>query len=85
MSCNGICIRHKAPKPPSHMGGRYGVGQKRCQTCGIFIKWNDIWCPCCHFRLRTKPRSPKSKQRLMLAMGKNRVENNAAAMIFMAD
>jgi hypothetical protein len=53
------------------MGGRYGMGQKRCQICGLFIEWNDLKCPCCHYRLRIKPHNPKSKQRIILAIGDN--------------
>ena len=68
MSCKGICIRYKAPRPPSHIGGRYGIGQKRCQVCGLFIEWKDLRCPCCHYRLRTKPHNPVSKKRILVAM-----------------
>lgn len=68
MTCKGICIRYRAPRPMPHQGGRYGTGQKRCQICGLFIQWSDLWCPCCHYKLRIKPRSPKSKARMLLAM-----------------
>jgi len=60
MSCKGICIRHRATKLPNKM--RYANGQKRCQMCDIFIKWDGIWCPCCGYRLRTKSRSGRLKQ-----------------------
>jgi hypothetical protein len=62
MTCKGICIRHKAQKPVG--SGRYVSGQKRCQICEIFIKWDGLWCPCCGYRLRTKPRNKKYKARL---------------------
>ncbi|HXG06696.1 MAG TPA: hypothetical protein VNI77_05140 [Nitrososphaera sp.] len=62
MTCKGICIRHRAPKPTG--AGRYSTGQKRCQICEIFINWNDLWCPCCGYRLRTKPRNLKYKNKL---------------------
>ena len=62
MVCKGICIRHKAIKPSG--GGRYATGQKRCQICEIFIKWNDNFCPCCGYRLRGKPRNLKYKEKL---------------------
>ncbi|NWG37858.1 MAG: hypothetical protein HXY31_09650, partial [Nitrososphaera sp.] len=39
-------------------------GQKRCQICEIFIKWDGLWCPCCGYRLRTKPRNLKYKAKL---------------------
>jgi len=62
MTCKGICIRHKAQKPVG--SGRYVSGQKRCQICEIFIKWDGLWCPCCGYRLRTKPRNLKYKAKL---------------------
>lgn len=65
MACKGICTRYKAQKPQAHVGGRYGLGQKRCQVCCLFIEWDDLWCPCCHYRLRVKPHNPKSKRRVL--------------------
>ena len=62
MTCKGICIRHKAQKPVG--SGRYASGQKRCQICEIFIKWDGLWCPCSGYRLRTKPRNLKYKAKL---------------------
>jgi hypothetical protein len=62
MTCKGICIRHKAQKPPGT--GRYSTGQKRCQVCEIFLRWDGLWCPCCGYRLRTKPRNLKYKAKL---------------------
>lgn len=61
MACKGICTRHRAQKP---VGGRYASGQKRCQICQIFIKWDGLWCPCCGYRLRTRPRNLKYKEKL---------------------
>ena len=61
MTCKGICLRHKAQKPVD--SGRYASGQKRCQGCEIFIKWDMIWCPCCGYRLRTRPRNSIFKKR----------------------
>ena len=62
MTCNGICTRYKAQKPVGT--GRYASGQRRCQICEIFIKWEGLWCPCCGYRLRTKPRNLKYKAKL---------------------
>jgi hypothetical protein len=64
MSCKGICIRHKAHKPLG--SGRYATGQKRCQTCDLFIKWDGLWCPCCGCRLRIGPRQYKHKAKLRI-------------------
>ena len=62
MICKGICIRHKAYKP--YCSGRYATGNKRCQICELFIKWNGLSCPCCGYRLRNRPRSFKLKSKL---------------------
>lgn len=71
MTCKGICTRYKAQKPVGT--GRYASGQRRCQICEIFIKWEGLWCPCCGYRLRTKPRNLKYKAKL-----RARVEANTA-------
>jgi uncharacterized Zn finger protein (UPF0148 family) len=57
MTCKGICIRHKATS-------RYVTGNKRCQICGLFIKWDGVFCPCCGYRLRIGPRNMKFKAKL---------------------
>jgi hypothetical protein len=62
MTCKGICIRHKATKPTGV--GRYSTGQKRCQICTIFLRWDGFWCPCCGYRLRTRPRNVRFKTQL---------------------
>jgi hypothetical protein len=77
MTCKGICIRHKAQKPVG--SGRYASGQKRCQICEIFIKWDGLWCPCCGYRLRTKPRNLKYKAKLRAR--KKRQESRVAKTI----
>ena len=64
MVCKGLCIRHKAYKP--YGSGRYAIGQKRCQICEIFIKWDGIFCPCCGCRLRIGPRLFKDKAKLRI-------------------
>jgi hypothetical protein len=58
MSCKGICINHEAIRG---FGYRYFEGQKRCQVCCVFLKWDVLWCPCCSTRLRTRPRSSRGK------------------------
>lgn len=61
MACQGICIRHQAVK--GFRGHHYLNGEKRCQVCCIFIKWNNDFCPCCGCRLRTRPRSSQYKMK----------------------
>ena len=69
MTCRGICLRHKAIKPIGV--GRYAAGQKRCQMCSIFVKWEGFFCPCCGYRLRTKPRNQRYKLKLAQIQSKN--------------
>ena len=64
MTCKGICLRHRAQKPVD--SGRYASGQKRCQICEIFIKWDTLWCPCCGYRLRSKPRNSLFKKKFSI-------------------
>ena len=82
MTCKGICSRYKAQKPVGT--GRYASGQRRCQICEIFIKWEGLWCPCCGYRLRTKPRNLKYKAKLRARVEADSAEesetNSIAAM-----
>jgi predicted amidophosphoribosyltransferase len=63
MACKGTCSRYKAQKPMWEWG-RYASGQRRCQICEMFIEWDGLWCPCCGYRLRSKPRNSKYKAKL---------------------
>jgi len=59
ITCNGVCHRYRAKKPVGM--GRYASGQKRCNSCEIFIHWAGLWCPCCNYKPRLRPRSSKFK------------------------
>ena len=61
INCNGICQKFKAKKPMK--GGRYDFGQKRCNSCGIFINYEGLFCPCCNIRLRQTSRYTKLKEK----------------------
>ena len=69
MSCKGICEKYRAIG--SFYGGRYNAGQKRCQKCDLFIICDGLRCPCCGYRLRTKPRNKEYKDKLVV--GWNRI------------
>jgi hypothetical protein len=58
MTCQRICVHYKAAS------NHYANGLKRCQVCQLFIKWNGLFCPCCGYRLRAKPRNFKLKSKL---------------------
>lgn len=62
MTCKGVCSRYQARKLPNCP--RYAVGQKRCQVCEIFINWPGLYCPCCGYKLRQKPRNLRYKSKL---------------------
>lgn len=63
--CKGICINYLAEHPDLNTSGRYELGQKRCSSCEIFLKWDKQRCPCCSTILRVKPRGRKSKVKLL--------------------
>jgi hypothetical protein len=73
MVCKGICSRHRAIKPKS--GQRYTLGQKHCNVCQIFINWQGVWCPCCGYRLRNKPRNGKFKDMMMMSNNNTNIKN----------
>ena len=72
ISCKGTCNRYKISKINGR--GRYSFGQKRCNECGIFIKWEGIFCPCCGCRLRLKPRNSKYKEKFFATIKKRKAE-----------
>ena len=61
MRCKGICFPYKASSSEGKF--RYLKGQKRCSECEIFLDCNNLRCPCCGQRLRTKPRNLKANAR----------------------
>ncbi|UVS68954.1 hypothetical protein [Nitrososphaera viennensis] len=65
MSCRGRCESYRATTTIG--SGRYASGQKRCQICDLFIMCEGNVCPCCGYRLRTKPRGQKHKQKIRAA------------------
>jgi hypothetical protein len=69
MTCKGICVRHKA-------SCSYNNGNKRCQICEIFIKWDGLRCPCCGYRLRNGPRCFKFKAKLRIKKQIQEAKNN---------
>ena len=67
MGCKNICARYKAKG--DFITGRYRNGQKRCHICDLFIVWEGLWCPCCGYKLRSKPRNKKYKEKLRTIKG----------------
>ena len=67
-NCRGICPRYRAPKRLKV--GRYIDGQKRCNECDVFMRWDGFWCPCCGLRLRLTPRTGKYKEKFLESKAK---------------
>ena len=67
-TCKKICLKYSAKKPTN--SGRYDVGQKRCQICEIYITiegtkdGQGLFCKCCNYRVRGKPRNRIYKEKL---------------------
>ncbi len=55
--CRGLCFRFKLESVSSNL--KYKMGQKWCSLCALFFFTNEIMCPCCMTRLRSKARSKK--------------------------
>ena len=62
-TCKGVCIRLKSNSFAGNL--RYKIGQKWCSLCALFFHTEEIMCPCCKTRLRSKARSRKDKVRRM--------------------
>ncbi len=73
MPCRGICHRYKVSKPHFEKGGRYENGQKRCNECDIFMKWDGRRCPCCGKIFRLKPRSGITRQKFLAVHQNKRI------------
>src|SRR5215217_7581411 len=70
MACRNICERYRATK--DRRSSYYIQGYKRCQICGIFLKWKGIRCPCCQMPLRSKPHNINSHLKRPIYMAKKR-------------
>ncbi len=77
-ACKGICLQYTAKKPEK--SGRYDAGQKRCQICEIYITIEGtkdeqgLFCKCCHYRVRGKPRNRIYKE-ILRNNDENKSEN----------
>jgi len=54
-TCRGVCVEYESHK--TEKGKKYYEGRKRCSFCELFVKTNEIRCPCCNTVLRTKART----------------------------
>lgn len=54
LACAGKCNKYKVLNR-TREGPRYGGNHKRCTNCAKYIEWSGLRCPCCNYKLRTKP------------------------------
>jgi hypothetical protein len=71
MACKGICVKYKATRPKRN-ASRYANGQKRCQIYDIFIDYPSLFCPCCGYRMRTRPKSRKWYRKMLERLEKQK-------------
>ena len=57
MVCHGKC-------DSLYTVGRWGIGTVFCRNCTVFYKSDHVGlrCPCCHAKLRVKPRRGKTQR-----------------------
>lgn len=55
--CRGMCEQLRVTTFTDKL--HYKRGQKWCSRCARFFLVDNIVCPCCKTRLRTKPRNKK--------------------------
>jgi len=73
-ACKKLCLQYLAQKPSG--GSRYENGQRRCLVCEQYITVEGtkdekgLFCKCCHYRVRSKPRNRIYKEKL-----RNKQEN----------
>ena len=60
MTCKGICSRYKHTQKWGLP--KYGAGIKRCSTCDVFLKTDDVRCICCNLILKTHSRNGHKKR-----------------------
>ncbi len=65
--CKGICKRTQAGGSSNRL--RYALGQRFCSICRIYFETEKLRCGCCGTKLRTKPRSTKSKKMFAVLRG----------------
>lgn len=58
--CHGLCDGEASAD-----GITYSEGWKRCTTCYIKVKTEDVRCPCCKFPYRTIRRKTKNSKRIV--------------------
>ncbi|EGP94052.1 AAA family ATPase [Nitrosarchaeum koreense] len=90
--CKEICKQYRAERPNN--GNRYSNGQVRCQICEIYMTkegckdkqgnqatedTKDLFCKCCNYRVRSKPRNRIYKEKYQEQIDKNN-ENDSAPM-----
>ena len=71
--CRGICKQYKNHVKPTD--GNYYDKQEncRCSMCEMYMKWEGMFCPCCGYRVRRRPRSKEAAMKCQVQRGMKRI------------
>lgn len=74
-SCRNICNRFKNILNLRN-GSYYQQNWEncRCSICNVYLKWDGIFCPCCGYRLRRRPRARISAIKCQVKRGMKRID-----------
>ena len=58
-----------------HRNGDYYIKQEncRCSICMKYLKWEGMFCPCCGYRVRRRPRGSESAIKCQIKRGMKRL------------
>jgi len=73
-SCRGMCYEYKNLVVPRNGTYYYKWENARCSICVIYVKWDGIYCPCCGYRLRRRPRGSEAAIKCQTNRGVKRID-----------
>lgn len=62
IGCKGNCVLKFGAKGSSGRFPLLLLGWKKCQLCGVFLKWDGRWCPCCSMKLSMRSNKRTRKE-----------------------
>jgi len=73
-ACKGFCIEYKNKVQPTNGNYYKKWNDCRCSICMIYLKWDGIYCPCCGYRVRRRPRGSEAVMKVQNQRGVKRIE-----------
>lgn len=73
-ACKGYCVDYVNPVNP--MNGNYYTDWHncRCSICSKYLEWDGIYCPCCGYRVRRRPRASDAAIKCQGQRGMKRID-----------